>query len=118
MGYSTSLVIKIHSSTPKAMIKHIVLFALEGFSSDEAKAQHLGDLKVALEGLVGQIDSLMRMEVYLNENPREQYDLMLEAVTASMDDLASYSAHPLHQEIVARLIKPYLKARACVDFSL
>lgn len=100
------------------MVKHIVLFALEGFESGAAKASHLLQLKNELEQLTRQIDILRGMSVHINENPQEQYDLMLEAITSSLDDLAHYSAHPLHQDVVARLIKPYLKSRACVDFTI
>lgn len=98
------------------MLHHWVLFALEGFESPEHKAKHLLDCKVSLENLVNQIPELESMHVHINENPLESYDLALEAIVASMEDLNAYAMHPNHQTIVKESIKPYLKSRACVDF--
>lgn len=98
------------------MLHHWVLFALEGFESQEQKQEHLHICKQSLEALVADIPELVEMRVHLNENPAESYDFALEAIVASMADLSAYALHPKHQRIVKDLIKPYLKSRACIDF--
>lgn len=99
------------------MIKHVVLFAFDGFTNAQEKTEHLIQVKDALEALPVHIDCLQSLYVQLNENSSEQYDLILEAQVESMQTLSEYSAHPLHQDIVLRLIKPYLLSRACVDYT-
>lgn len=98
------------------MLHHIVLFAFDGFTSDAEKAAHLQSIKKELEVLPSSIPALNALEVFINENPNEQYDLMLEARVSDMDALNAYANHPDHQRIVRELIKPYLRSRACVDY--
>lgn len=100
------------------MLKHVVLFALEGFVSPEAKAAHLEQIKKALEALPDRIPALRRMVVHLNQNPREAYDFVLEAYLDSLDELSLYADHPDHLEIVRELIKPHVRARACIDYTI
>lgn len=100
------------------MIRHTVLFALEGFPSEEAKKEQLQQIKQALEALPAAIDALLSMKVYINCNPEEPYDFLLEATLASMEELPLYAEHPRHQQVVAELIKPYMKLRAAIDCTL
>ena len=69
----------------------------------------------ALVTLPDDIPELMSMEVGININPAETWDLVLTAVADSMEDVAKYSAHPAHQAAV-EIIKPYKEDRACVDY--
>ena len=69
----------------------------------------------ALVQLPDDIPELMSMEVGININPAETWDLVLTAVADSMEDVAKYSAHPAHQAAV-EIIKPYKEDRACVDY--
>lgn len=57
------------------------------------------------------------MEVGINENPAETWDLVLTATAASLDDVATYSAHPAHQAAV-KIIVPFKEERACVDYTI
>lgn len=100
------------------MIKHVVLFALEGFASTEELNAHLEVVRQALEALPDQIDYLLGSRVHLNENPYEEYHLILEVEVSSLEDLARYAADTAHQRVALELIKPYLKARACVDYTV
>lgn len=100
------------------MLRHIVLFALEGFESPEQRAAHLEHIKRSLERLPEVIAPLESLSVHLNENPAEAYDFALEAIVPSLEELPAYAQHPEHLRIVQELIKPYLKQRACVDFRL
>lgn len=98
------------------MLHHVVLFALDGFDSQDSKRAHLHTLRTALEALPELITPLVRLEVHLNDNPHESYDLMLTAEVTDLAALAEYAAHPEHVRVVNQLIKPYLKQRACIDY--
>lgn len=99
------------------MLQHIVLFALEGFDSPEHKANHIAKIKEALERLPNLIPALHSMRVDLNENAAEAIDFALVAEVANLDTLPDYANHPEHQRVVLELIKPYLKTRACIDYT-
>lgn len=97
------------------MIKHIVTFKLKG-TPDERKeaARKFGE---ALMALPAKIECLKGMEVGLNCNPSEDWDIVLTALVDNMDDLAAYANHPLHLE-AAGIIKHCKEARACVDYEI
>lgn len=97
------------------MVKHIVTFKFKG-SDDERKAVAL-KFAEALRKLPESIEELKSIEVGINENPAETWDLVLTATAASLEDVAKYSAHPDHVAAVA-IIAPYKESRACVDFTV
>lgn len=99
------------------MLNHIVMFALEGFTDQEHRQRHLALIKTELEGLLHTIPALRGMNVAINENPQESYDLILISQVDSLDTLSEYAQHPEHVRIATELIRPYLKARACVDYT-
>lgn len=96
------------------MVKHIVTFKFKG------KAEERQDVArrfmEALIQLPDEIEELISMEVGINENPAESWDLVLTATAASLDDVAKYSAHPAHMAAV-KIIAPYKEERACVDYT-
>ena len=95
------------------MIKHIVTFKFKGTEEQRKEvAQKFAD---ALVKLPSQIEQLFSIEVGINVNPAETWDLVLTATAASLEDVAIYSAHPAHQAAVA-IIAPYKEERACVDY--
>lgn len=98
------------------MLRHIVLFALDGFDTAADKNRHLLRLKMSLEALTNEIEVLNDLKVRLNTNPDEAYDFALEADLNCIDCLKAYAEHPLHQRIVQEMIKPYQTARAAVDY--
>lgn len=95
------------------MIKHIVAFKLKGTPSERrVKAR---EFKTALDALPSKIDALNSIEVGINENPEEKWDVVLTAIVANWKDLDVYANHPLHLE-AASIIKDYKEDRACVDY--
>lgn len=100
------------------MLNHVVLFSFEGFASHEVKQQHLERTRQELEALPALIPALRALSAVLNENPSEAFDLMLTATVDSLDTLPEYATHPEHVRVVDEYIRPYLKARASVDFTL
>ncbi len=95
------------------MIKHIVMFRLEGEGKEQAAAQ----FKKAIEALPASVPQLKSAEVGIDlGHISGNWDIVLTAECADEADLAAYSAHPDHLACVA-IIKPLLAARACVDYS-
>ena len=97
-----------------AMTKHIVMFKLQG--SDETRREVALRFKAALDALPEQIDVLQSIEVALNENPAEDWDIVLTAIVPTMADVATYAKHPAHVAAAA-IIGEVKQARACVDYN-
>ncbi len=95
------------------MVKHIVVFKLKG--TDEERRRVASEFKAALEALPAQIEVLKSIEVGLNENPSETWDVVLTAVVETMEDVAVYAKHPAHVAAAA-LLGDYKESRACVDY--
>jgi hypothetical protein len=97
------------------MVKHVVTFK---FSGDAKTRLDVAErFAAALRALPEQIEVLQSMEVGINENPAEVWDLVLTAIVPTMADVAVYSNHPAHLAAAA-LIKENKEARACVDYIL
>ena len=96
------------------MIKHIVTFKLRG--SDEERRACAEKFRDALMALPPQIDVLESMEVGINENPAESWDVVLIARVPRMADVDTYAHHPAHLAAAA-IVGPLKEDRACVDFA-
>ncbi|MBD5233565.1 MAG: Dabb family protein [Bacteroidales bacterium] len=98
------------------MVKHIVLFRLEG---EQAKvAQAAADFKKAIEELPALLPELKSVEVGINDGPAAgNWTIALTACCDNYADLEAYSAAPAHVACVA-IIKPLLTGRTCVDYTV
>ena len=96
------------------MVKHIVAFKLKG--SAEERREVASRFKAALEALPEQIDVLQSIEVGLNENPSETWDVVLTAIVPTMADVEKYAKHPAHVAAAA-LLGDNKELRACVDYN-
>lgn len=95
------------------MVKHIVAFKLTG--TDVERREVALKFKEALLALPEQIDVLRSMEVGINENPNETWDVVLTAVVDTMADVEVYAKHPAHVA-AACLLAGHKGDRACVDY--
>ncbi len=95
------------------MVKHIVTFKLTG-TPEERKAV-AGRFREALLALPAQIPVLRSIEVGINENPAETWDVVLTAVVDTLGDVERYSKHPAHVAAAA-LLAGHKQDRACVDY--
>ena len=95
------------------MVKHIVAFKLTG--SETQRREVAQKFKDALMALPEQIEVLRSMEVGINENPNETWDVVLTAVVDSMADVEVYAKHPTHVA-AAGLLAGHKGDRACVDY--
>jgi len=96
------------------MVKHIVTFKLSG--SDSERRDIAMRFKAALEALPKQIDVLQSIEVGINENASESWDVVLTATVPTMADVDVYARHPAHVA-AAGLLAGHRADRACVDYS-
>lgn len=97
------------------MIKHIVLFKLKSFDSNDSKSAKLAEIKNGLLALKDKIDALLSIEVGLNCNANETFDIALTTTFNSLEDLEVYAKHPDHLA-VGKIIREVLEARSCVDY--
>ncbi len=95
------------------MVKHIVTFKLKGTPEERRAAAEA--FRDALMALPGQIDCLRSMEVGINANPAEEWDVALTATVDTMADVERYAKHPAHVAAAA-IIAPLKDSRACVDY--
>lgn len=89
------------------------MFRLKG--SAEERLRVATEFKNALEALPEQIDVLQSIEVGLNQNPAEDWDVVLTAVVPTMEDVAVYAKHPAHVAAAA-LLGASKEIRGCVDY--
>jgi hypothetical protein len=97
------------------MVKHIVTFKLIGTDSERRVIAE--SFRDALMKLPSQIDVLQSMEVGINENPSEEWDVVLTAVVPTMADVDIYANHPAHVA-AAKLLVGHKESRACVDYEV
>ena len=96
------------------MVKHIVTFKLKGTTEERhAVACRFRD---ALLALPAKIDVIREMEVGINENPAEDWDVVLTVTVDTLADVKTYAVHPDHVAAAA-IVGPYKEARACVDYT-
>lgn len=96
------------------MVKHIVTFKLTG--SDVQRREIAEAFRNALLQLPDKIDVLRSIEVGINENPAETWDVVLTAVVDTMADVEIYARHPAHVA-AAGLLAGHKADRACVDYT-
>lgn len=89
------------------------MFKLNGSADERRKIA--SEFRDALMALPGIIPVLRSMEVGLNQNPAESWDVVLTAVVDKMEDVPLYANHPAHVS-AASIVKPHAAGRACVDY--
>lgn len=97
------------------MIKHIVLFQLKTEIDAQTKRDVMFNFKKGIEELKAKIGCIKSIEVGLNSNTHEDFDIALVSEFESMVDLKTYASHPDHLAVAA-LLKDYKKNRSCVDY--
>lgn len=97
------------------MVKHIVLFKLKNMDSQEEKLGIMNKFKTAIEALPAKISVIRKIEVGLNMNPAESYDIALYSEFDSLDDVNFYAKYPDHVA-AASIIAEVKEGRVCVDY--
>ncbi|MBR6765239.1 MAG: Dabb family protein [Clostridia bacterium] len=98
------------------MVKHVILWQLKDEIQGEERAVVLDDAKKNLEALMGKIDGLL--DIKLNTVPlaSSNADMMLDSSFTTEEALKGYQVHPDHVFVADTYIRPFTKARLCLDF--
>ena len=99
------------------MIKHVVLFKLKSFETEEEKQTKELEIKKALLDLKEKIEVLKSVEVGINANTDEDFNIALTTAFGNFEDLETYAKHPDHQSVIP-LIREVLESRACTDYEI
>lgn len=97
------------------MVRHIVLFRLKESLSQVEKRDIAVRFKTAIEALPEVIGFIGKIEVGLNINENEKFDIALYSEFKTLDEVKAYSAHPSHVA-AAGILTGHVDERACVDF--
>lgn len=94
------------------MIRHIVLFRFNASASSKDRAALID----ALKGLKGKIDLVKELEVGADVGGKpNSYDIALNSVFETFDDVEEYAAHPDHVEVVT-MVRRLCESSVKVDF--
>ena len=96
------------------MVKHVILWQLK--DEIENKDQILNDARVNLENLLGKIDGLVDIKLNVAPLASSNADMMLDSTFVDEDALKGYQVHPDHVFVADNFIRPFTKARLCLDF--
>ncbi|MCK5821672.1 MAG: Dabb family protein [Bacteroidales bacterium] len=83
------------------MIRHIVLFKIKEFSSNEEKKQALDEVLINFRSLVGEIPQIREYKVKPDiVHGTASFDVIIDSSFDNLDDLKDYQMHPAHQYAV------------------
>ena len=99
------------------MVKHIVLFKLKDSVAAETKLEVARRFKEAIEALPSTIPFIRRVEVGLNINAAESWNIALYSEFDSLEDGKEYAVHPAHVA-AGKLLAEVKESRACVDYEV
>jgi hypothetical protein len=99
------------------MVKHVILWQLKDELSSEEKASVKEGIKSGLEGLKGEIPGLIDIHVQSDCLDSSDADVMLDSSFEDEASLKGYAVHPKHVAVAENNVKPYTKARVCMDYS-
>lgn len=97
------------------MVKHIVLFKLKEEVPADEKLVVMNRFKEAIEALPAKISVIRKIEVGLNINSAETWDMALYSEFDTLDDVKIYAAHPDHVA-AGKILATVKESRACVDY--
>lgn len=99
------------------MVRHVILWKLKDTLTEGEKAEVKAGIKAGLEGLVGQVPGLVKVQVYTDALPSSAgADLMLDCTLEDEAALRGYAVHPAHVAVADAKVRPYTAVRTCLDF--
>lgn len=99
------------------MVKHIVLFKLKDEVSPAEKQVVMTKFKEAIEALPSKISVIRKIEVGLNMNPGETWNIALYSEFDTLEDVKFYATHPDHVA-AGKILAETKENRSCVDYEL
>ncbi len=100
-------------------VKHIILWQLKDEYSSEEKVQIRKGIKEGLEGLQGKVPGLISIHVQAdNLIATSNADVMLDCTLEDEAALKGYAVHPEHVAVADSKVRPFTKARVCIDYEV
>ncbi|MBC8609930.1 Stress responsive A/B Barrel Domain [uncultured Ruminococcus sp.] len=94
------------------MIKHIVCFKLKDNSAAECEKA-----REVLMSMKGQVEQIRDIQVGIDFLHSERsYDLILEVLLDSREDMEAYQSHPYHVGVVKKHMHAVRSASVAVDY--
>ena len=100
------------------MVKHVILWQLKDELTAEEKTIIKKEMKESLEALVGKIPGLTEMKIQTESLASSNAEVMLDSTFEDEAALKVYATHPEHVAVADGKVRPYTKARFCLDFEV
>ena len=100
------------------MVKHIILWTLRPELSVEEKETVKANAKRELEALVGKVEGLNDLKIYINGLDSSNADMMLDSTLEDQNALKAYQVHPAHVAAANEYVRPFTAQRLCFDFEM
>lgn len=98
------------------MVKHIVMWKIKEEIAKDERALIKANVKTNLEGLIGKIAGLEKIEVIIEPFATSTHDMLLVSEFASKEALKEYAEHPEHVYVANTFVRPYTCERVCYDW--
>ena len=101
------------------MIRHICMFKFKDFAEGRTKAENVEITKSMLDNLPGKINYILNSSTFVgsNDQPEDNYDLILISDFESFETLEKYKVHSDHVA-VGDFMKPVRLSRTCIDYEI
>ena len=100
------------------MVKHVILWQLKDELTAEEKVTIKKEMKESLEELVGKIPGLVEMKIQTEALASSNAEVMLDSTFEDEAALKVYATHPEHVAVADGKVRPFTKARFCLDFEV
>lgn len=100
------------------MVKHVILWQLKDELTAEEKVIIKKEIKESLEDLVGKIPGLVEMKIQTEALASSNAEVMLDSTFEDEAALKVYATHPEHVAVADGKVRPFTKARFCLDFEV
>ena len=97
------------------MVRHIVMWSLEGDMTSQEKRATAEKIKVLLESIQEKVPGAVKVEVIINELDSSNRDVALISDFTDTEALAAYQVHPDHLA-AKEYIGSVAGQRACLDY--
>ena len=98
------------------MVKHMIIWKMKG--DLENKEERAKEIKRELEGLLGKIDCLTKMEIIIEKLDSSSGDIMMDSEFTDNDALKAYQVHPMHQAVANNIVRPCVEVRLAFDYEV
>lgn len=97
------------------MVRHVILWKIKDEYADKKNEIRKG-IKEGLEGLVGIVPGLLKVNVQTEMLESSNADVMLYSELESEEALKGYQNHPAHVKVADEKVRPFMQTRLCMDY--